>query len=444
MEESLQRYRGVAEAPCPICGIITETADTNDLVNNYVVLRGVRARCLCDSCDDAVMACHRCIDCGLALCAFHLKDHRRSRGTKSHKVIKLKEVGERGIQSVLPSHMPLYCPQHQHERAKLFCSSPCAKLICHDCSILSHKGHEFTLLPQAEEKHRGLLRKHVARSQERLAVIQESLQSMKETEDSVKSNCQNTERMVLRTFSNLRQAIDLREKTLVKALKRIEEVKVRALSRQIKALEKVVAAYDTALDTAGLCLDQLHCDEFMATGPCIEQRMDALQQQAQSLQLEPCVDDHISFSCDKGILDCARHQISKLGSVNSISAVKEAGSKVQEQEQVEGTKLHFNLEASVGVHPRHVGFAVPTDKVVVEVRGGSEAEVLSGGKEGPLIGRVILVTQLEGAGQTSFQSEQLFESLSQASNMGSSSSASNVSTSIPTVRFTKVLRVAKG
>lgn len=148
-EESLQRSSVPGVLPCPLCTTPTTTITTNQLTNNVIALQDVKRHSThCDFCDDTVDASHRCVDCESMLCNFHVKNHLRSRGTKTHEVLSLKSRGgvNAGIEAAsVALHVPMFCPRHDDVPAKLFCSEPCGVMICHDCSVAEHSGHSVFL-----------------------------------------------------------------------------------------------------------------------------------------------------------------------------------------------------------------------------------------------------------------------------------------------------------
>lgn len=164
-EEALQHSGDLSEIPCPLCGIVTAgISSTNGLTNNVIALQDIqRWSSHCNFCDDTVIASHRCLECESLLCAFHVEAHARSRATSTHKVFPLNARGVRAAAVRTAHHVPVFCPQHVGVVAKLFCSEPCGKLVCQDCSIAEHPGHKIFLANSEEVEviHRTGLTQHV-------------------------------------------------------------------------------------------------------------------------------------------------------------------------------------------------------------------------------------------------------------------------------------------
>lgn len=172
-EEAFQRSGSADTLHCPICSVSTTgVSTTSALTDNVVALQDIKRYSRdCDLCDDSVRGSHRCVDCENILCAFHVRDHVRSRATNVHKIVPLtrarRDVRTQSAVSATSRkseahHVPIFCPRHDAVPAKLFCSEPCGQLICHDCSVSEHAGHSIFLAasPELEVKHRTRLTRH--------------------------------------------------------------------------------------------------------------------------------------------------------------------------------------------------------------------------------------------------------------------------------------------
>ena len=197
------------------------------------------------------------------------------------------------------------------------------------------------------------------------------------------------------------------------------------------------------METTGVCLEKLRGDQLLAMEPDLRKCMDKHEADFQSLTLDPCVDDHVEFAHDRDVANALRLGISKFGCLTSINAGLQHAPDKKEQPPEEvvtsATRdVHFTLAAVAGPSKKKAN-AIPSDIVVVEMRSGSEQEFLKNGIEGPVIGRVVLHTRLQGSKYLTYESEHFFESLS---HQVLSDKQRPFSDGIPTVRVTKTCRVS--
>lgn len=69
-----------------------------------------------------------------------------------------KNDGGTGSKNLLQNipHKPVKCEQHCDETLKFFCET-CSMLICRDCIVLKHIGHEYDRIEVVAEKQKVIL-----------------------------------------------------------------------------------------------------------------------------------------------------------------------------------------------------------------------------------------------------------------------------------------------
>ncbi|CAM9648078.1 unnamed protein product [Ectocarpus sp. 8 AP-2014] len=459
-EDGLQRSKDGSSIMCPLCGVSTSgVTSTSALPDNIVALQDVhRKHSHCDFCDDVAKASHMCYECASLLCTFHMTAHSVSRGTKSHRVVSLKnrEASHR---------VQITCARHRDVEAKLFCSEPCGTTICHNCSVAEHSGHSvvFSDSAEVEQIHRdGLTRRGVSLGH-RLARVRGGLDAVEAVKTGVEKHTRLAESATVQAFSAIRAAVDSREKEILKNLRADRAQKKQDLNAQLAKLGQVMRAYEAALDSTNTSLERLHGDQFLAMEPTIRECLDAREAEFPSLELTPCVEDRVEFEHDRSIANALRQGISRLGCmVNAVRPRKKKDKSTAPEQDLHASStpsehnIHFSLAAIVGARPQEATLASPTDKVIVEIRSGSEHDFLKNGTTGPVIGRVALHTKFKGAKHLAYETEHFFESLSQQATPTRQSrkqqhqaekkrqkqpTPSRDDDCVPAVRFTKVLRV---
>ncbi|CAM9094913.1 unnamed protein product, partial [Ectocarpus fasciculatus] len=459
-EDALQRSKDGSTIMCPLCGVSTsDVTSTSALQDNIMALQDVhRKNSHCDFCDDVAKASHMCYECASLLCTFHMTAHSVSKGTKSHRVVSLKnrEASHR---------VQITCPRHRDVEAKLFCSEPCGTTICHNCSVAEHSDHKvfFSDSAEVEEVHRaGLTRRGVSLGH-RLAGVRGGLDAVKAVKTGVERHTRMAENATVQAFSAIREAVDSREKEILKNLRADRAQKTQGLNAQLAKLGQVMTAYETALDTTNTSLERLHGDQFLAMEPTLRECLDAYEAEFPSLELTPCVEDRVEFEHDRSIANALRQGISRLGCVvNAVRPKRKKGKSTAPEQELHASStpsehsIHFSLAAIVGARPQEATLANPTDTVIVEIRSGSEHDFLKSGITGPVIGRVALHTKFKGAKHLAYETEHFFESLSQQATPARQSrkqqqqaekerqqyqALSRDADCVPAIRFTKVLRV---
>lgn len=193
----------------------------------------------------------------------------------------------------------------------------------------------------------------------------------------------------------------------------------------------------------GECLDALGGEQLLAMERDLSKCLDKHDADFASLALEPCVDGSVEFAYDRSIFKALVAGISKVGCLPSNDVDRgddlyEVQTAAEEDSNPAHRDVHFTLSA-VTEDTKGVNSVTSDETVVVEVRNGSEQDFLERGIEGPMVGRVILHTKLKGAKHFAYDAEHFLESLSQR--MLSEYEQPKPDNSIPTIRFSKTLRV---
>ena len=93
-------------------------------------------------------AATKCLDCNFYLCEDCTADHKKRRATRNHKIATLAELKEGGAKQLERKH---YCSAHEGEELKLYCRT-CQEVICRDCTIITHKQHDYTFIKDVREE----------------------------------------------------------------------------------------------------------------------------------------------------------------------------------------------------------------------------------------------------------------------------------------------------
>ena len=148
--------------------------------------------CKCENEIDDNPATSKCLDCEFYLCEDCTALHTRQRVTKNHKLVSVAEIQKGKVKELSQKR---YCLEHEGEELKLYCRT-CQKIICRDCTIVTHKQHEYTFIKDVTEELSTKL-KHlsaaVAKKEESIRGVINHVQKKKQAEQQkLASHKQNT------------------------------------------------------------------------------------------------------------------------------------------------------------------------------------------------------------------------------------------------------------
>ena len=94
-----------------------------------------------------------CRECGECLCNDCQAAHNKWEALKSHHIVSLQEVQAQATNLLPPKEKVSYCPKHPKKKLKIYCET-CSELICNDCTIRLHQGHNYDLVADVFPKHK--------------------------------------------------------------------------------------------------------------------------------------------------------------------------------------------------------------------------------------------------------------------------------------------------
>ena len=102
----------------------------------------------CENEIDDNPAATKCLDCDLYLCEDCTAIHKQHKVSRHHKLATLAELKEGGMKQL---EQKRYCSAHEGEELKLYCRT-CQEVICRDCTIVTHKQHDYTFIKDVREE----------------------------------------------------------------------------------------------------------------------------------------------------------------------------------------------------------------------------------------------------------------------------------------------------
>ena len=137
---------GVADLPAAFyINHLFEVRDTLEKVKDPNKTR-------CEKCKEGD-ATGYCRDCGNFVCEACITVHKKWEEFAEHEIATLGQVEADVAQLVPPKKVAMKCSKHPSEELKIYCET-CDELICRDCTIKTHRDHQFDLVGDCFPKHR--------------------------------------------------------------------------------------------------------------------------------------------------------------------------------------------------------------------------------------------------------------------------------------------------
>ena len=244
---------------CPTCRTPTELPEAgvvgfpiaffiNNLTEVHSLLKKVSGdqHVSCDNCkkSDATGYCKQCTK---FYCAECLGVHNKWVTFVDHTVISLDEVARTAFQ--LPSIKPevtMKCSSHG-KSLKIYCET-CHDLICSDCTVRIHKGHQYDLVNDTYDKHRQTIESSLEPVREQIVVVTEAVTTLTQREKEITHQGETVKEEI---HVMIKQIIDL----LLQSERKLTEDVDLAVRHKLSVLSQQKRIAETTLGQLTDCFD---------------------------------------------------------------------------------------------------------------------------------------------------------------------------------------------
>ena len=268
-------------------------------VHSKLELAHGKVEAKCEMCmeDKAEAFCRQCTK---FICADCVKSHKKMKKVfPGHKISTLEELKEGGAEEILIQESHETCKVHDQPK-NIFCYD-CDTLICRDCTIKDHLGHNYEFIKVAGPEAKKMLIQQLEplrKSQRSLScAIKEIQTTIAEVEDqggsvanTIKSSC-----------AELHAIIDNHQESLLREAATRVQQKVKCLSGQEKSLSTAYASAQSVIEYTEQCLEHSPNDKVVCMRVEMQSRIDReiQEQRKEGENLAPVevVDMGVEVSC---------------------------------------------------------------------------------------------------------------------------------------------------
>ena len=227
-----------------------------------------------------------CRQCAEFLCDECVSSHQRLRVFVGHVVASLEDLKKGGAKNIpLKEAPPPKCPDH-NKSIKIFCFD-CNCLICRDCTIIDHNGHNFNFLTKCAPESRKTLRDSLAplqKVQADIAAAEKTLDTEEAKVDSQKKEvCQSIEQ----SFDMLKALLDRRKAELVKKASSLAEEKKDALIAQKEEFQVAQTEIQSLVEFVERNIEITSDHDLMCIRTQLQTKMEEKEKRHRHLSLEP-------------------------------------------------------------------------------------------------------------------------------------------------------------
>ena len=203
-----------------------------------------------------------CFSCSLPLCVDCYKHHKRSRLTKSHKMLVIDN------QAITAERMEMLasakCEQHKDEELKIYCID-CRISTCLLCYIDSHQTHNRSDIKIAAQGHRKQLFEDIGVAYTCVNTVQRQNRELENSQRKIEDKIRAMRNQVEKRRSELKKLVDVHANVFIGQLDSLRKAKLNEIekarediNRNINCLESFksyVTEFAEIADAIDICQD---------------------------------------------------------------------------------------------------------------------------------------------------------------------------------------------
>ena len=165
-----------------------------------------------------------------------------------HVVVSLDDLRQNTA-----AHLPvkeetqMRCKEHGGKKMKLYCYD-CKQLICRDCIVIDHKGHEYNFVNKAAVQCRASLKESVAPLRETQVNVSQALKKVESMESRLDSNSTTAAMDIDRSVDELISLLEKHRRQLHREADMLVEDERKNLIGQKKNIQLATAEIQSLLD----------------------------------------------------------------------------------------------------------------------------------------------------------------------------------------------------
>ena len=238
-----------------------------------------------------------CQDCGELVCDRCTKMHQTWKEFADHKIVGLNEVLADATKLLPPKKQVPRCKKHSSKKLKIYCES-CSELICSDCTIRLHQGHNFDLVGDVFPKHKEEIVSSLKPVRENLDKVNLALKVFNTRAKEINDQRETVEADINREIDRQHQILDQRRVQLVGSLDMLTQQNLKGLATQRDHVDVLHAKMSSCLEYAEGGLETGTEGEVLAMKAPVLERVEQITAEFDPATIQPQTEADLELVTD--------------------------------------------------------------------------------------------------------------------------------------------------
>ena len=184
----------------------------------------------CEKCKKST-ATRFCRDCGKFICDKCTEMHQTWEEYSTHQIVTIQSVQADAASFIPPKKKVLYCQKHKEKLLEIYCET-CNELICSNCTIRLHQGHQYDVASDTFTKHKQEITDQLEPIKRHLATVNTALHSFDDRSKEIQDQRETHQANIHKRINELQQALEQRKTELIGQLDQLTQHKLKSLAAQ--------------------------------------------------------------------------------------------------------------------------------------------------------------------------------------------------------------------
>ena len=295
----------------------------------------------CEKCEEGE-AEQFCRNCGQFICQSCLKMHQKWKEFKGHEVCNLEEIEEVLSKRVNPRVVTTRCSHHPTEPIKIYCET-CEELICRDCTVKTHRDHNYDLIPDAFPRHRDAIMSSLQPLKRHLASVANTINRVDARSQRLEEGRRRCKQIADAEIDRLQAILEARRKELHSEIDGKADGASKELAAQREQQQWSQAKLSSCVEFVESCVESGTQEEVLSMKSQMLERAQQVDREFEPKQLELGPEKVLTITC------------------RDLSSACQTLGEVSFQFQPTHVKTIDRVNS-----PRHIAFAAGGEMVVCE------------------------------------------------------------------------------
>ena len=228
-----------------------------------------------------------CRDCGQFVCASCVDIHSNWKEMSSHEIVSIDQLQGEVTKHVPPKKVTHFCLKHKEQQLHLYCET-CEELICYDCTVRLHKGHQYNLISDTFEGHKTEISASVEPVKKQKGIVSEKLKGVNERFTEITHQRDQIEADIHENVRSLIEMLKRREAELVSQLDQLVQPKLKNLAAQTDEAETILGQLDSCLTVVAESLKTGSQEEILKMKKGVMKQIENMTAEFNEEALTPC------------------------------------------------------------------------------------------------------------------------------------------------------------